>query len=33
MSTRLPTLRLRRTFTVRWLETMACVQLLSLIHI
>lgn len=27
MSGRLPTLRLRRTFTVRWLETMACVQL------
>lgn len=26
MSGRLPTLRLRRTFTVRWLETMACVQ-------
>jgi len=27
MSGRLPTLRLRRTFTVRWLETMACVPL------
>jgi len=27
MSARLPTLRLRRTIQVRWLETMACVQL------
>ncbi len=27
MSARLPTLRLRRTLTVRWLETSACVQL------
>ena len=29
MSTRLPTLRLRRAFTVRWLETMAAVQVTS----